>query len=119
MLFRSDKPDAGQPAAGAPNAQNPNDEVGRIVTRSLTTSGGLSAADRTYVAQRVAARTGLPQDQAEKRVDDVITQAKNAADQARKAAAKIALWMAAAMLCGALAAAFAAAEGGRERDDND
>jgi hypothetical protein len=119
MLFRSDKPDAGQPAAGAPNAQNSNDEVGRIVTRSLTTSGGLSAADRTYVAQRVAARTGLPQDQAEKRVDDVITQAKNAADQARKAAAKIALWMAAAMLCGALAAAFAAAEGGRERDDND
>ena len=114
MLFRSDKPDAGQPAS---NAQSSNDEVGRIVTRSLTSSGGLSQADRTYVAQRVAARTGLPQDQAEQRVDQVITQAKNAADEARKAAAKVALWIAAAMLCGALAAAFAAAEGGRERDD--
>lgn len=122
MLFRSDKPDAGQPAgaaAGASNTQNSNDEVGRIVTRALSSPGGLSAADRTYVAQRVAARTGLPQDQAERRVDEVITQAKNAADAARRAAAKIALWMAAAMLCGALAAGFAAAEGGRERDDND
>lgn len=114
MLFRSDR--ATTPPA-SPGAQNSNEEVGRIVTRSLASSGGLSQADRTYVAQRVAQRTGLPQDQAEKRVDDVIAQAKNAADQARKAAAKIALWLAAAMLCGALAAAFAAAEGGRERDD--
>ena len=46
----------------------------------------------------------------------MITQAKNTADEARKAGAKLAFWMAAAMLCGALAAAFAAAEGGRERD---
>jgi hypothetical protein len=114
MLFRSDNPTTPPASQGA---QTQNEEVGRIVSRSLTNSGGLSQADRTYVAQRVAARTGLPQDQAEKRVDEVITQAKNAADQARKAAAKIALWIAGAMLCGALAAAFAAAEGGRERDD--
>src|SRR4051812_26775021 len=65
MLFRSDKPDAGQPA---PNAQSSNNEVGRILGRSLTSGGSLSAPDRTYVAQRVAARTGLPQDQAERRV---------------------------------------------------
>ena len=114
MLFRSDNPTA-PPAS--PGAQASNDEVGRIVSRALTSSGGLSPADRTYVAQRIAARTGLPQDQAERRVDEVITQAKNAADQARKAAAKLAFWMAGAMLAGALAAAFAAAEGGRERDD--
>lgn len=114
MLFRSDKPDAAQ---SAPGAQSSNDEVGRIVSRSLTSPAGLSAPDRTYVAQRVAARTGLPQAEAEKRVDAVITQAKNAADEARKAAAKLALWLAGAMLAGALAAAFAAAEGGRERDD--
>ena len=112
-LFRSDNPTTPPASAGA---QNSNEEVGRIVSRSLTSSGGLSAADRTYVAQRVAQRTGLPQDQAERRVDEVITQAKNAADEARKAAAKLALWIAAAMLCGALGAAFAAAEGGRERD---
>jgi len=73
MLFRSDKPDAGQPA---PNAQSSNNEVGRILGRSLTSGGSLSAPDRTYVAQRVAARTGLPQDQAERRFDEVVTQAK-------------------------------------------
>ena len=113
-LFRSDNPTT-PPAS--PGAQNSNEEVGRIVSRSLTSSSGLSQADRTYVAQRVAQRTGLPQDQAERRVDEVITQAKNAADEARKAAAKLALWIAAAMLCGALGATFAAAEGGRERDE--
>jgi hypothetical protein len=114
MLFRSDNPTT-PPAS--PGAQNSNEEVGRILSRSLAGSGGLSPADRTYVAQRVAQRTGIPQDQAEKRVDDVVTQAKNAADAARKAAAKLAMWIAAAMLCGALGATFAAAEGGRERDD--
>lgn len=114
MLFRSDNPTA-PPAS--PGAQTSNDEVGRILARGLG-SGQLPAADRTYVAQRVAARTGLPQAEAERRVDTVVTQAKSAADEARKAAAKIAMWMAAALLCGALAASFAAAEGGRERDDD-
>jgi len=114
MLFRSDNPTA-PPAS--PGAQQSNEEVGRILTRGLTSGSVLSPADRTYVAQRVAARTGLPQDQAERRVDQVITQAKNAADETRKAGAKLAFWMAAAMLAGALAASFAAAEGGRERDD--
>jgi hypothetical protein len=114
MLFRSDNPTTPPASQGA---QTQNEEVGRIVSRALTSSGGLSPADRTYVAQRVAARTGLPQDQAEQRVDQVITQAKQAADETRKATAKLAFWVAGAMLCGALAAAFAAAEGGRERDD--
>jgi hypothetical protein len=114
MLFRSDNPTTPPASQGA---QTQNEEVGRIVSRAVTSSGGLSQADRTYVAQRVAARTGLPQDQAEQRVDQVVTQAKNAADQTRRAAAKLAFWMAGAMLCGALSAAFAAAEGGRERDD--
>jgi hypothetical protein len=113
MLFRSDNANAGAPQ----DAQRSNEEAGRIVSRALTSSGGLSQADRTYVAQRVSARTGLPQDQAERRVDEVIAQAKSTADEARKTAAKLAFWIAGAMLAGALAAAFAAAEGGRERDD--
>jgi hypothetical protein len=114
MLFRSNNPTT-PPAS--PGAQASNEEVSRIVTRGLASTSGLPAADRTYVAQRVAARTGIPQDEAERRVDTVVTQAKNAADEARKAGAKLAFWMASAMLAGALAAAFAAAEGGRERDD--
>lgn len=112
MLFRSDNPTA---APASPGVQAGNDEVGRIMARGLT--GTLSPADRTYVAQRVAARTGLSQQDAERRVDTVIAQAKEAADAARRAAARTALWMTAALLCGALAAAFAAGVGGRERDD--
>lgn len=113
MLFRSDRPTV-PPAT--PAAQASNDEINRILARALIRGASLPAADRTYLAQRVAARTGLAQDEAERRVDTVIGQAKAAADQARRSAAKIAFWMAAALLCGALAAAFAAAEGGRERD---
>lgn len=113
MLFRSDR---AAPTA-TPAAQAGNEEVGRIVARATVRGGTLTAADRTFLAQRVAARTGLPQDEAERRVDTVIAEAKTAADDARKAAAKFAIWMAAAMLCGALAAGLAAAAGGRERDD--
>jgi hypothetical protein len=113
MLFRSDRPVT---PPNTPAAQSSNDEIGRIVTRSLS-AGQLSSDDRAYVAQRIAARTGLSQQEAEQRVDQVLVQAKAAADTARKAAARTALWMSAALLCGALAAAFAAAEGGKLRDE--
>ena len=61
-------------------------------------------------------RTGLSQADAEKRVNDTIAQAKKAADDARKVAAKLSLWLAASMLAGALAASLAATEGGLLRD---
>jgi hypothetical protein len=112
MLFRSTV--AVPPTA--PVNQTNNDDVSRILGRALVGGGTLAPDDRTYVAQRVAARTGLSQEDAARRVDAVIAQAKTAADEARKAGAKLALWMAAALLAGALSAAFAAAEGGRERD---
>ncbi len=64
----------------------------------------------------MTARTGINQAEAEKRVSDVINQAKVATDEARKAAAKSALWLTAAMLVGAFAAALAAIEGGQLRD---
>jgi hypothetical protein len=68
------------------------------------------------VAKVVAARTGLSQADAEKRVSDVITQAKQAADETRKAAIKASLWLAASMLAGAIAAMLGATEGGLLRD---
>ena len=91
-------------------------EVLRLWTTSYAAQGGLSAGDRTYVAQLVAAQTGLSQTDAQKRVDDVIAQAKTAADQARRDAAKLAFWMTAALLFGAFAASLAAVEGGQLRD---
>ena len=109
MLFRSDRIVRDNEVT-----QSVNSEAARILSRGLGSE--LTPADRTRVAQLVAARTGLSQAEAEQRVSTVIAQAKTAADEARKAAAKIALWMAAALLAGGLAGSLGAIEGGRERD---
>jgi hypothetical protein len=91
-------------------------EIAGILTNGLR-AGDVRAPDRTYVAQVVAARTGLSQADADKRVSDVIIQAKTALDNARKAAAKLSLWLTASLLIGAFAASLAATEGGYVRDN--
>jgi hypothetical protein len=75
--------------------------------------GELAASERTYMAQVVAARTGLNQADAEKRVTDVTIQAKTALDNARGAAAHLSLWLTASLLIGAFSASLAATEGGQ------
>ena len=120
MLLRSDKPVVDASA-------NPRAEVGRIFATSIH-NGSLAADDRTYLAQTVAARTGMTQADAEKRVDDVYARmnaaaekakaaAKDAADKARKAAATAALWLTVSLLLGAFVASLAATFGGRLRDN--
>jgi len=108
-------PTAG-PVANNQNANAARGEMTRLFTRSLRKGSDFSAADRTYVAQVVAARTGLSQADAEKRVTEVTNQAKAATDAARKSAAKLSLWLTASMLAGAFAASLAATEGGKYRD---
>ena len=104
------------PTANNLNANVVRGEMNRLFTRSLRKGSDFSPADRTYVAQVVAARTGLSQADAEKRVTEVTNQAKAATDAARKGAAKLSLWLAASMLAGAFAASLAATEGGKYRD---
>ena len=111
-LLRSD------PAAQTSNT-NPADmrgEVTRLFTRSFRDGGELKTADRDYTAKVVAARTGLSQQEAEKRVNDVVTQIKADLDAARKAAASLAFWITASLLLGAFCASLAATEGGGLRD---
>ena len=104
-------------ARNAPGANGANRaEIARILTPSLRKGGSVSDADRAYLARLVSARTGLPQAQAEQRVTQVITQAKQAADTARSSVAKFALWLVASMLAGALSASLAAIEGGNLRN---
>jgi hypothetical protein len=117
-LFRSATPDANSSATDA------RAETTRILAKGLPT-GDVSAGDRSYLAQLVAARTGISQSDAQKRVDDVIaqlqvaqTKAKEAADAARKAAATTAILTALSMLIGAFIACIAAAVGGHERDEH-
>jgi hypothetical protein len=114
-MFRSDQSrEADDPAV--------REEVGRVFAQGLR-QGELPAADRTYLAQVIASRTGLPPAEAEKRVSDALAQAKaaetkarEAADAARKAAAQLALWSFLALLIGAFTASYAATIGGRQRD---
>lgn len=103
-------------ASSGPNYAQTRAEVLRIWTYDFRNGSDLSGADRTYIAQLVAARTGMSQADAQKRVDDVVTQAKSAADTARRGAAKLSFWMTAALLFGAFAASLAAVEGGALRD---
>ena len=91
-------------------------ELGRLLAPGLARGGDVSAADRSYIAQIVAARAGLSQADAEKRVSEVITEAKAAADAARRAARNLAAWLTASLLIGAFSASLAATEGGAIRD---
>jgi len=98
------------------NQADSRGELTRILAPLGRRGGQVSPDDRAYAVQLVAARTGLSQDEAQRRVDQTIAQAKEAADKARKAAMAAALWSAVALLAGALAGAFAAIEGGRLRN---
>lgn len=95
----------------------------RVFTANLA-SGTMAPADRTYLAGIVARQTGLPQIEAEKRVDEAYAAAKDAeakaraaADKARKMGAIAAFLAAATLLIAAAAACAGAAVGGRHRDE--
>jgi hypothetical protein len=111
-----------RPAAGAPAANQATAdaatraEATRLLAKSFRDKVDLAPADRAYLSQVVASRTGLSQADADKRVNGVLTQAKSDLDKARSAAAKLALWLTAALFAGALAASLAAIEGGQLRD---
>ncbi len=116
-LFRSDRP--------APNAsdQDVKAEVGRILVASVR-DGSLRDEDRSYLTQLVSARTGIPPEEATRRVNAMMeqaqaaeTKAREAADQARKATARASFFLFFSMLIGAFIASAAAALGGRHRDE--
>lgn len=118
-LFRAESAAQPGPAAGGQPVGNTDavrSETSRLWTSGFRENGDLNADNRAYVARLVAARTGLSQTDAEKRVNDTITEAKAAADRARKAAAQLSFWLTASLLLGAFAASLAAIEGGLLRD---
>lgn len=108
------------------SAEADREEVARILRMSLA-DGQITADDKTYVAQLIAAETGLSQAEAERRIDEVIgkamaaqerivTTARETADAAVTAAQATAIWSAIAMLVGAFCACLAATWGGKARD---
>ncbi|HEY6340447.1 MAG TPA: hypothetical protein VIY49_03060 [Bryobacteraceae bacterium] len=119
MLFRSGRPSAETPGAQTPGAQTSDTatraEAARILTNDLRQSQ-VPAADRDYLAGLVAGQTGMSQPEAEQRVSDVLSQARQAEDAARKATAHLLLWLFLSLLLGAFSASYAATVGGRQRD---
>jgi len=116
-LFRSDRIDASAS----------NQEAAAQATRILVNgvrNGDVPDADRAYLAQLVAAKAGIPQADAEKRVAETIAgikeaeqKALRAADAARKASATFSIFTALALMIGAFVACVAAAYGGNIRDE--
>src|SRR5689334_9528601 len=105
---------AGVAATSAGNTPAQSDaraEILRLWKSDFRKDAHIPASDRAYMAQVVTARTGLSQADAEKRVDQVVTEAKTDADNARRAAAHLSFWLTAALLFGAFSASLAAAEG--------
>ena len=100
-------------------------EAARILAASAA-AGEVSADDKAYLGELVAARTGLSEADATARVDTVLQRiddakvaAQEAADTARMAGATFALVGALSLLIGAFIASAAAALGGRQRDDDE
>jgi hypothetical protein len=99
-------------------------EATRILANAVTT-GSVPPADRTYLATLIAHKTGVSQEDAQKRVDDAVASAmdaqanvKAAADATRKATAEAAIYTALSMLIGAFIASVSAVLGGHLRDEH-
>lgn len=90
-------------------------EAERIMVKGLSEEQ-MTAADQNYLVTLVAGRTGIGPAEAERRVSNVMTQARETEDAVRKATARLLLWLFVSLLIGALSASFAATIGGRQRD---
>jgi hypothetical protein len=104
-------------ARRAPNVDMRSDraEAGRILLTS-SSHDGVNTDDRAYLIQQVASATGVAANDAEKRVDTAIANAKSAINRTRRSTIILAFSLATAMLLGAVAAWAAACAGGRHRD---
>jgi hypothetical protein len=112
----------------SPDSQRSDDaslrsETGRIFAATIKNQE-FSQRDRAYLTQVVAARTGLPEAEAQQRVDTAVNEARDLeikarqqADQARKATVIAGFIAAAALLISCVVACFAAGLGGRHRDE--
>lgn len=122
-LFRP--ADTRTPAAITNVVDTSGKQAAAILAHSAVT-GTISPDDKTYLTQLVAAKLGLSDADAKRRVDTILTsiddaqlKARQAAEAARKASTRIALFGTLSLLIGAFIAAVAAVIGGRERDNLD
>lgn len=110
----------GQPAQGQVVDDATRAQVGRILANALAT-GDLPQADKDYLSQLIASRTGVSPEDAQRRLTEIYDQAKatalDTAEKARKGAALAGFWMVFIMFIAGLAAWWAGTVGGNHRDD--
>ena len=132
LLDRLLRPGTAQPSATAPaptpgeegqqDAAQDRGELSRILLSTIA-DGKMEDADRQYLVSTVAARAGIPPEEAQKRVDQLAqqaaeleAQARAAADHARRLTMLAAFITAASLLISGVAAYYAATLGGNHRD---
>jgi hypothetical protein len=98
-----------------PVAADVRAEASRLLTKGIGRQE-MPSEDRTHLVRVVAGATGLPAADAERRVIQVLTEARNSTSQARRTAVILGFAAAAALAAAAAAAWFAAAAGGKHRD---
>jgi hypothetical protein len=74
-------------------------------------------ADKTYLIREISVRSGLPEADAQKRLDETVATLKSQADTARRYGILIAFLTAASLLISAVAAWWAATTGGKHRNE--
>jgi hypothetical protein len=130
LLLRSEGSTAGQSptAQTTPAQRDSNDptvraEAGRIFTATIRNQE-FSARDRDYLVRVVQSRTGLPEAEAQRRVDAAVNEARDVeikireqADKARKAAVITGFIAAVSLLISLAVACLAAGIGGRHRNE--
>jgi hypothetical protein len=106
-----------RPQSGAATAATANPEVRAEVGRLLAGVGasGMGSDDRAYLSSVVAARAGVDQAEADKRVGAALQQI----DDARKAASKTSFFVFFSLIVGAFIACVMAAFGGSLRDEQE
>lgn len=108
-LLRTDRP---QPDAASAETRG---EISRLLASDIQ-AGAVGVQDKTYLAQLISARTGIPQADAEKRVNEAVDSLKTGADRARKIAVVVGFLTASILLIGAAMAWWAASVGGAHRE---
>jgi hypothetical protein len=101
-----------------PNADASATAVRAEISRILSRGNDLQDGDKSYLANQVAAQTGISPRDAQQRVDSAIASIREAADKARKVSSALGFFTALSMLLGAFIACAAAGYGGNLRDEH-
>jgi hypothetical protein len=115
IAFDLDRLFRGAESRGQQNMTYDRAEAARILF-TASSHRGLQQDDRAYLVRLVSATTGAAAPDAERRVNEAVTNAHDNIARARRSGVVLAFMLAAAALLGAAVAWYAALEGGRHRD---